>query len=60
MRQINFFIVCTIYFCAYNFSISAQTSSRNGYWLHNKDTIRVFLVFAEISDYAWDTLPDPG
>ena len=34
-----------------HFAVSAQsraeTTSRNGYWMPNRDTIRVFLVFAE-------------
>ncbi len=31
-------------------------SSRNGYWMPNKDTIRVFLVFAEVLDDPDDNI----
>jgi len=32
----------------------SQSSSRNGYWLHNTDTIRMLIVFAEVNDYTSD------
>jgi len=35
-------------------------SSRNGYWMHNLDTIRMLIVFAEVNDYATDVTPDPN
>ncbi|HET8963541.1 MAG TPA: hypothetical protein VFM99_06575 [Chitinophagales bacterium] len=41
-------------------NIYSQTSSRNGYWLHNTDTIRMLIVFAEVNDYATDVSPDPN
>jgi len=46
---ISFFICSNIY---------SQTSSRNGYWMHNTDTIRMLIVFAEVNDYATDVSPD--
>ncbi|HET8963543.1 MAG TPA: hypothetical protein VFM99_06585 [Chitinophagales bacterium] len=35
-------------------------SSRNGFWLHNTDTIRMLIVFAEVNNYATDVTPDPN
>jgi len=48
-------IITTIFLCIHIYS---QTSSRNGYWLHNLDTIRMLIVFAEVNDYATDVTPD--
>lgn len=45
-----------IFVLSFNLSYS-QTSSRNGYWLPNSGTLRILLVFAEVTDYAWDTDP---
>lgn len=35
----------------------SQITSRNGYYFPSTGTIRVLLVFAEVTGYAWDTSP---
>lgn len=37
----------------------SQPNSRNGFWIQNTGTIRVLLVFAEVTGYDWDTSPSP-
>jgi hypothetical protein len=43
-------------------SYAQNTSSRNGYWLPVRDSIRIFLVFAEVVNDPYDTytIPDNG
>lgn len=46
---------------AAGFAQSDGVSSRNGYWMPNRDTIRVFLVFAEVVDDPDDKVGgEPG
>lgn len=54
MKNILLFFSAILFYL----NIYSQTSSRNGYWLHNTDTIRMLIVFAEVNDYASDVSPD--